>query len=56
MTDARIYEQGYRRYDGPRLGSWAAVRSVWKHTVQRVLGLRRSARHKVLPFLAVSMA
>jgi len=56
MTDARIYEQGYRRYDGPRLGRWAAVRSVWKHTVQRVLGLRRSARHKVLPFLTVSMA
>ena len=56
MTDARIYEQGYRRYDGPRLGQWAAVRSVWKHTVQRVLGLRRSARHKVLPFLAVLMA
>jgi ABC-2 type transport system permease protein len=56
MTDARIYEQGYRRYDGPRLGRTAAVRSVWKHTVQRVLGLRRSARHKVLPFLSISMA
>ncbi len=53
---ARIFEQGYRRYDGPRLGPPAAVRSVWKHTVQRVLGLRRSARHKVLPFLAISMA
>ncbi len=56
MTDARIYDQGYRRYDGPRLGSRAAVRSVWKHTMQRVLGLRRSARHKVLPFLTISMA
>lgn len=53
---SRIFEQGYRRYDGPRLGQWAAVRSVWKHTVQRVLGLRRSARHKVLPFLAILMA
>ena len=53
---AQIYEQGYRRYDGPRLGRWAAVRSVWKHTVQRVLGLRRSARHKVLPFLAILFA
>ena len=56
MSDARIYEQGYRRYDGPRLGRRAAVRSVWKHTVQRVLGLRRSARHKVLPFLSIAMA
>ncbi len=56
MTDARIYEQGYRRYDGARLGRAAAVRSLWKHTVQRVLGLRRSARHKVLPFLAILFA
>lgn len=56
MTSSQIYEQGYRRYDGPRLGRWAAVRSVWKHTMQRVLGLRRSARHKVLPFLAILLA
>jgi len=56
VSGARIYEQGYRRYDGPRLGRSAAVRSVWKHTLQRVLGLRRSARHKVLPFLAVTLA
>jgi len=56
VSEARIYEQGYRRYDGPRLGARAAVHSVWKHTVQRVLGLRRSARHKVLPFLAVALA
>ncbi len=53
---AQIFEQGYRRYDGVRLGRGAPVRSVWKHTVQRVLGLRRSARHKVLPFLAIGVA
>ena len=53
---ARIYDQGYRRYDGPRLGPRNAVFSLWRHTVQRVLGLRRSARHKVLPFLAILMA
>ena len=56
MSEAQIYEQGYRRYDGRRLGRRAAVRSVWKHTVQRVLGLRRSARHKVLPFLTILFA
>jgi len=55
-STAQIYEQGYRRYDGPRLGRRAAVRSVWKNTVQRVLGLRRSARHKVLPFLTILFA
>jgi len=56
VTDARIYDQGYRRYDGRRLGPSGAVRSVWKHTVQRVLGLRRAGRHKVLPFLTIAMA
>ncbi len=55
-SSAQIYQQGYRRYDGPRLGRRAAVRSVWKNTVQRVLGLRRSARHKVLPFLTILLA
>jgi ABC-2 type transport system permease protein len=54
--DARIYDVGYRSYDGPRNApAWALV-TVWRHTVQRVLGLRRSARHKVLPALALVIA
>ena len=59
MTDVdtgRIYEGGYRHYDGPRLGPSAAVRSVMRQTMQRVMGLRRPARAKVLPFLSVIMA
>ncbi|HEV7887527.1 MAG TPA: ABC transporter permease [Acidimicrobiales bacterium] len=51
-----IYDGGYRHYDGPRLGPSSAVRSVMKQTVQRVMGLRRPARSKVLPFLSVIMA
>ena len=53
---ASIGERGYRRYDGPRKGEAAAVTSVWRHTMQRVLGLRRAARHKVLPFLTIIIA
>ena len=53
---ATIGERGYRRYDGPRRGEGAAVISVWRHTIQRVLGLRRAARHKVLPFLTIIIA
>ena len=55
-TDARIYDVGYRSYDGPRKGpAWALV-TIWRHTVQRVLGLHRSFRHKVLPGLALVIA
>jgi ABC-2 type transport system permease protein len=56
MSDARIYDRGYRRYEGQRLGQSAAIRSLWRHTVQRIMGLRRSARHKILPFLSVGIA
>lgn len=56
MSDARILDRGYRRYDGPRLGPVHAQRSVLSHTVQRVLGLHRPARSKVLPFLAIAIA
>jgi ABC-2 type transport system permease protein len=51
-----IYEGGYRHYDGPRLGPSAAVRSVVRETMRRVMGLRRPARYKVLPFLSVIIA
>lgn len=53
---AHIFEGGYRRYDGPRSGPAAAVRSLARYTVQRIMGLRRAARHKVLPFLSVIIA
>lgn len=62
MSDAagwgsgRIYEGGYRKYDGERLGQSAAIFSVLRQTVMRVLGLRRPARAKVLPFLSVILA
>jgi ABC-2 type transport system permease protein len=55
-TDARILERGYRRYTGHREGQAHAVRSVIAHTLRRILGLRRPARAKVLPFLAILFA
>jgi len=53
---ARIYDVGYRSYDGERRDPWWAVVTVALHAVQRVLGLRRSFRHKVLPGLAIVIA
>jgi ABC-2 type transport system permease protein len=53
---ARIFDVGYRSYDGPRSAPVWALATVWKHTLQRVLGLHRSVRHKVLPAIAVLIA
>ncbi len=54
--EARILDRGYRRYTGRREGQAHAVRSVIAHTLRRILGLRRPARAKVLPFLAIAFA
>jgi ABC-2 type transport system permease protein len=53
---ARIYDVGYRAYDGPRSAPIWALVTIWRHTIQRVLGLHRSFRHKVLPGIALVIA
>ncbi len=52
----RVYDRGYRRYDGPRGGRWAAVRALFLGSVRRALGLRRSWKQKVLPWLLLAVA
>jgi len=54
--EARIIEGGYRRYDGARSGVPGAIRSTTVNAIQRALGLRRAARHKILPILAALLA
>lgn len=56
MTDAQIYEQGYRRYDGERLGVAASVRALALHSALRALGLRRTFWAKILPIATVLIA
>lgn len=56
MSDARILERGYRRYDGERLGLPSVMRSLVRHSAQRVLGLRRPARAKILPVVSALCA
>ncbi len=53
---AEIFDQGYRSYDGPRLGVTAAARSVYKVSIQRALGLRRKFRYKIVPMITVGIA
>ena len=54
MSDARIIDSGYRRYDGARLGESHATFALWKHTLRRILGLGRPARWKLLPLLTIA--
>ncbi len=53
---AQIHDLGYREYDGPRAGVSWAMSSLGIHAIQRVLGLKRAARHKILPALVILMA
>ena len=50
MARGAVYDRGYRPYDGPRGGRRAAVLALWKASVRRAIGLRRTWRQKVLPF------
>jgi len=56
MSDARILDRGYRRFEGDRSGVVGAVRSVAWHTVRSILGLGRSARHKIFPVIVLVVA
>jgi ABC-2 type transport system permease protein len=54
--DAQLFDLGYRAYDGPRERPERAVVTLASFTAGRVLGLRRGARHKVLPALTLAIA
>jgi ABC-2 type transport system permease protein len=53
---ARILETGYRRYTGPRLGPRHAIWALARHSFERIMGLKRPARYKIIPFLTVGIA
>ncbi len=56
MSDARILDRGYRRYDGPRLGARGAIGSLTRQSALRALGLRRTFWAKVFPLLSAVIA
>lgn len=56
MSDAQILDRGYRRFEGSRSGVVGAMRSVAWHTVRSILGLGRSARHKIFPVIVLVIA
>ena len=56
MSDTQIHDLGYRAYSGERAGVPGAVRSLVVHTMRRSLGLKRPARHKIAPAIAIVIA
>jgi ABC-2 type transport system permease protein len=55
-AQARIFESGYRPYRGTRLGLPHSVWALTRHSMERILGLKRPARYKILPFAAIAVA
>ena len=58
MTTERgaVYDLGYEPYVGERRGGAGARRTVWADGMRRVLGLRRKAKRKIMPWLLVAFA
>ncbi len=52
----RIYDRGYRPYEGTLGGRRAARLALFRASVRRALGMRRSWRQKVFPWLLLAIA
>jgi ABC-2 type transport system permease protein len=50
-----VYDRGYRPYEGELGGRGATRAALWRLTVRRALGLRRSWRQKVLPWTLLGL-
>ncbi len=57
MTDTgAVYDLGYEPYEGDRLGRRGARSALFGDGVRRVLGIRRKARRKILPWILITVA
>src|SRR5262245_21331366 len=50
-----VYDRGYRPYEGPRGGQRAATFALYRASIRRALGIRRSWRQKVAPFTLLAI-
>jgi ABC-2 type transport system permease protein len=56
VTDGgAVYDRGYRPYDGPRGRRGAATFALYKASIRRALGIRRSWRQKFAPFVLLGV-
>ncbi len=50
-----VYDRGYRPYEGPRGRRGAATLALYKASMRRALGIRRSWRQKFAPFVLLGV-
>lgn len=50
-----IFDLGYRRYEGPRLGRAHAIRSLFNHSLRSAYGIGRGGRAKIAPFILAGL-
>jgi ABC-2 type transport system permease protein len=50
-----VYDRGYRPYEGPRGRRGAATFALYKASMRRALGIRRTWRQKVAPFTLLAI-
>ncbi len=50
-----VYDRGYRPYEGPRGLRGAATFALYKASIRRALGIRRSWRQKFAPFVLLGV-
>ena len=51
-----VFDLGYAPYEGERLGRRGAIRTTYRDGLNRVFGIRRRARKKILPWLLMVLA
>jgi ABC-2 type transport system permease protein len=54
-TGGAVYDRGYRPYEGTRGKRGAATFALYKASMRRALGIRRSWRQKVAPFVLLGV-
>jgi ABC-2 type transport system permease protein len=55
MSSGQVYDLGYRGYAGELGGRRASLRSIWVAALRRSIGLRRSWKQKVVPWLLLAV-
>jgi ABC-2 type transport system permease protein len=55
VAGGAVYDRGYRPYEGRRGGRGAGTAALYKASMRRALGIRRSWRQKVAPFVLLGV-
>ena len=56
VESGSIYDIGYRKYEGPRLGRAHAIRSLFMHSLRSAYGIGRGGRAKIAPLALAFLA